>query len=368
MGLKMATRIKTFVVAVVLILICYFILVYPILFVMRTHIKSETKRFTKLNTFEKILPDILALVQVSIAISFRIYMTKLSDERNPKDEVEKSKFVLLSVVTFHILFYILIPTFFFMYPNNLNPTVKLYVIAQQARTFIIIQLIIIIVDMPYRIWKNKKVQALSDQRHAFRHNQGMLHKLVESRDYPLEIRLQVLLRVWSLALFYSFFLPYMIFYIIAGFLIIYWVEKRNLYRHYTPHKKISIRLLTEVLIFFVNFFCVYLCFIYCFNVTSNIKIIVACAITFGGLVANIVYWIVLNRAEDATTIEAILKTDLTESIGLDQSVLLKKSYSEQRADGFEEAYWNFLKEYQDEKLDKDIDNYLRMFRRKERAE
>ena len=91
----------------------------------------------------------------------------------------------MSVISFHIVFYILIPTFFFMYPDDLSPTVKLFVIAQQARTFIIIQVIFVVIDLPYRMWKGRKVKALSDQRYAFRYNQKMLHELVESRDYPL---------------------------------------------------------------------------------------------------------------------------------------------------------------------------------------
>ena len=182
-----------------------------------------------------------------------------------------------------------------MYPNSLNPTVKLYVIAQQARTFILVQLLIVIIDIPFRMWKNRKIKSLSDQRYAFRYNQKMLHKVVESRDYPLEIRLQVLFRIWSLSLFYCFYLSYLIFYILVAFLIIFWVEKRNLYNHYSIRRKVSIKLYTEVLTYFINFFCIYLCFVYCFGAKSNVKIVVAVCLTVAGMVANILYWIILNH-------------------------------------------------------------------------
>lgn len=86
-----------------------------------------------------------------------------------------------------------------------------------------IQIIIVAVDLPYRMWKEKKVKALSDQRVAFKNNQWMLHKIVQCRDYPLEIRLQVLFRLWSLVLFYSFFIPYIMFYILVAFLVLFWV-------------------------------------------------------------------------------------------------------------------------------------------------
>ena len=78
MGAKMATRIKTFFVATIFIIFCYFILAYPILFSLKTHIKEQTSRFNHLNTFEKILPDIIALVLVGIMLLFRNYMDKLS--------------------------------------------------------------------------------------------------------------------------------------------------------------------------------------------------------------------------------------------------------------------------------------------------
>ena len=127
----------------------------------------------------------------------------------------------------------------------------------------------------------------------------MLHRIVECRDYPLEVRLQTLFRLWSLVLFYSFFSPYIVFYVLIGFFILFWIEKRNLYKHYIVRRKISIKLESETLMYFVNFFCVYLCIVYCFTVSdSSIKVIIAVLITVGGLIANIVYWMILNKGED----------------------------------------------------------------------
>jgi hypothetical protein len=112
-------------------------------------------------------------------------MDRLSEQRNPKDQLERAKFVLISCLTFHLLFYVLIPTFFFVLPGDISETVKLFVISEQARTFIVIQVIIVIVDLPFTLWKKKKVKALSDQRVAFKNNQWMLNRIVECRDYPL---------------------------------------------------------------------------------------------------------------------------------------------------------------------------------------
>ena len=77
----------------------------------------------------------------------------------------------MTTVFFHLIFYIILPTVFYGITNGINQTVKLYVISDQAQTFVLVQLIIVIVDVPYRIWKRKKIESLSDQRYAFRYNQ-----------------------------------------------------------------------------------------------------------------------------------------------------------------------------------------------------
>ena len=124
-------------------------------------------------------------------------------------------------------------------------------------------MLIALIDIPYRIWKSKKVENLSDQRYAFKHNQYTLNKIVELIDYPLEIKLQTMFRVWSFVMFYGFFLPYMMIVIVLTFPILFWVEKKNLYKHYTVRRKVSVSLEVEFLILFVNFFCIYECIVYC---------------------------------------------------------------------------------------------------------
>ena len=100
-----------------------------------------------------------------MSIGYRLYMEKLSEKRNPKNELERSRFILMTTVLFHFVFYLCLPTIFFAAPGGeINSTVKLYVIYQQARTFIIVQLLILIFDIPYRLWKSNKINKLSDQR------------------------------------------------------------------------------------------------------------------------------------------------------------------------------------------------------------
>ena len=156
-----------------------------------------------------------------------------------------------------------------------------------------------------------------------------MNTIAEARDYPLEIRLQVMFRIWSFALFYSLFLPYMMFELFLAFVIIYWVEKHNVYKHYTIRRKVSINLEAEFLILFIIFFCIFQCTIYCLSVTNNIQIIVAICVTFAGIIGNTVYWVFLHSRYKK----------VTENI---RQSLVKESEAEEEGKQFEEGYSKFL--------------------------
>ena len=105
-----------------------------------------------------------------------------------------------------------------------------------------------------------------------------------------------MLRFWALGILYTFILPFISVFLVIGFIVIYWIEKKNLYRHYSLKRKLSIRLLTEVLTYFINIFSVLLCLIYCLNVQSDeLKITIAVVVTCICIVFNIVYWVILNK-------------------------------------------------------------------------
>lgn len=191
---------------------------------------------------------------------------------------------------FHLLFYIIIPVLFFVIPNKIVTTTKLFVIADQARTFIFLQLLVNIIDVPYQFWKSKKIKSLSDQREGFKFYQRQLHNLVEYRHFPLEFRIQSFFKIWSFALFYCFYLPYMMIYILLALVILYILEKRNFYLHYALRKAIPLQLEKSFLIYFVNFFGVFQCFSYCYSAPELWMIISAVIVTIVVLVANILFW------------------------------------------------------------------------------
>ena len=96
--------------------------------------------------------------------------------------------------------------------------------------------------MPYRIWKSRKTSSLSDQREGFKYHQKKLHALVEYRDFPLEIRLQSMFRIWSFVLFYVFYIPEMVIYMFISLGMLYVLEKRNFYLHYALRRAIPLDL------------------------------------------------------------------------------------------------------------------------------
>jgi hypothetical protein len=195
---------------------------------------------------------------------------------------------------FHIIFYIIIPVLFFTVNDGIDPTIKLFVISEQARTFVVLQLILCIIDIPYQIWKKRKTKSLGDQREGFKYNQQMLHKIVEYRDFPLELRLQIMFRIWSLAMFYSFYIPYILYVMFVALVILYILEKHNFYLHYTLRRSITLKLEKSFLVYFVNFFCIFQCFSYSMSSFRNKEFdwtrYTAIPITFTLLVLNFVFW------------------------------------------------------------------------------
>jgi hypothetical protein len=175
---KMKSKITTFITCIVLIVLCYVLFYYPLKFSLASHSSEAIHPNAHLTLAEKFLPNVIALLMMAISVGFRMYMEVLGEQRHPKTYLEQSKFVLLTTVMFHLIFYLVVPTIFFVLPNGINQSVKLYAMADQSQTFIIIQLIMSWVDFVFRMWRVKKIRALSDSREAFKFPQKYLHERV----------------------------------------------------------------------------------------------------------------------------------------------------------------------------------------------
>lgn len=249
-----------------------------------------------------------------MSILFRMYMEVLAERRHPKTYLESSKFVLATTVMFHLIFYLLIPTLFFVIDNGINQSIKLYALSQQAQIFILIQMVMSSIDFVFRMWRVKKIRALSDQREAFKYPQQYLHERVQYREFPLELKLIIMFKIWSFALFYAFFQPYITLLISVSMIFLYLLEKRNLYNHYSQRRYLGVELEIKFLNIYINFFCIYECLIYTLNVDEKWQIYAAVISTSASLLLQIIYW-------------QVIKTRVEKK----KESLLRKAHREERA-------------------------------------
>lgn len=183
-------------------------------------------------------------------------------------------------------------------------------------------------------------------------------------------------KIWSMVLFYSFFVPLIMFYVVIALVALYFLEKRNIYQHYVVRKHLSSRFEIKFLNLYINFFCIYECFIYIVNVTSTWQQIVAAVSTIVSLLLQLIYWQVLKKRENRRQRHKIMKaeTDVRRSLnhlnekeedkrGLKEELLeSEKEYdSDEEEDDdptYGNAYKKFLEQYHQPKLNEEIEWYL----------
>lgn len=68
----MMSKIRTFVVCILLIAICYALFYYPLKFSLASH--SNINQNAKMTLTEKFLPGIIAIIMMGMSILFRMYM------------------------------------------------------------------------------------------------------------------------------------------------------------------------------------------------------------------------------------------------------------------------------------------------------
>ena len=283
---KMAGRIVATFIALIMICIFPLVLFGPVSWSLVTQSDDPST----LSTIQKLLVVFIGILLFILANWYQSYMTKVAKKRYPLSEFEASKFVLLTSMVFHLLFWIIMPVVYFSIPSATSQTTKLFVIANQAQIFIFLQVIFIIIDLPYQNWKSKKTASLSDQRVGFKYYQRQLHKLVEFRDFPLEQAIIVMFKIWSFLLFYVFYIPYTVIFIFVALVILYIVMKRNFYLHYALRKAIPLQLEKSFLIYFINFFALFQCYSYILKAPYNWMIIAAVSVTFALLLFNLIFW------------------------------------------------------------------------------
>ena len=103
-----------------------------------------------------ILANIILIILVIIALTFRFLMNKLSEMRYPNTQTSRTMFIVVTTVLFHFLYYIIIPTLYYWQADDNIKNKTLLVITNQTVNFLIVQFILAAVDLMHCCWTKRK--------------------------------------------------------------------------------------------------------------------------------------------------------------------------------------------------------------------
>ena len=141
---------------------------------------------------------------------------------------------------FHFFFYLIAPATYYLIPTKIPPNVKLYQLFIAVTLFLAMSILICFIDLKFRLYNSKKKKILSNWAEWGKLCQIRLHEELTWPSFPIEFKLMVILNIWSFNAFYIFEIPYLLFLFTIVLLIIYWVDKKNIYRHYKMQTFLSI--------------------------------------------------------------------------------------------------------------------------------
>ncbi len=173
---KTKVRILTTVISLIFLAVCYGLLVFPLL-----KIKDAEKVSTGL-LWNVVLGTILFIM----SLSYRMIMEKLSLSRRPNTYLSRSKFVVLTTVFFHILFYLYIPAIYFVETHQaFSRSEKLKTLFFQVFLFLLFSLIIATVDVRYRLFMSRRKKYLSQASESQKVCQKKLHDILTFPSFPI---------------------------------------------------------------------------------------------------------------------------------------------------------------------------------------
>lgn len=119
-----------------------------------------------------------------------------------------------------------------MLVRSIPVNVKLKQLFVAVITFLGMTVIVAFIDLRYRLFNSRRKKIMSTWSEWGKLCQMKLHEEVRWPSFPIEFKLMVLLNIWSFNAFYIFELPYLMMLFVIVILIIYWVDKKNIYKHY----------------------------------------------------------------------------------------------------------------------------------------
>ena len=127
-------------------------------------------------------------------------------------------------------------------------------------------LLIAFIDVRYRLYKSKRKRILSSWSEWGKWCQIRLHEELTWPSFPIEFKLMVILNIWSFNAFYIFEIPYLLLMFVLVLFIVYWVDKKNIYKHYKMQTYLSIDLELSVQKHYIIMFLICECFGYAISV------------------------------------------------------------------------------------------------------
>lgn len=128
-------------------------------------------------------------------------MNRLADMRYPNTYTSRTMFIVITTVLFHFIFYLFIPSMY-LYSNDELRGGILGLISNQAINFIVVQVTLAGFDLMYCCWNRRKAQTENEERPVG--CQKILHEKMQYPRFPIEFKLIILFKVWSLITFFSF--------------------------------------------------------------------------------------------------------------------------------------------------------------------
>ena len=174
--------------------------------------------------------------------------------RRPSSKLAEAFFIILTTIVFHFFFYVVTPAAFYIFAKSIPPNYKLKEFFSAVFLFSLMVLLVAILDLKYRLFNKRKERLLGQVSESNNYCQQRLHEELTPPSFPIEFKLMVIFNIWTFNSFYIFEIPYLIFLFMIILIILYWIDKRNLYKHYKMQHYISIELEVKVQKFYIIFF------------------------------------------------------------------------------------------------------------------
>lgn len=114
-----------------------------------------------INSGEKLWSTFMALFIIAMALVFRAFMNKLADMRRPNTQTSRTLFIVSTTVVYHFIYFLILPTLYFVATDDDERSRKLYSISYQALNFLVIQFLIAGFDLFYCCWDRGRSKILA---------------------------------------------------------------------------------------------------------------------------------------------------------------------------------------------------------------